>query len=402
MPPRPSNSLGAAAYVGGVATIGWLWLDERFDLRKWRRVSYDVVQQSGAEPIRLSMRCRTRPPPIGCMEWPAGRVLLQWAVDEADIANEDGVILELGAGIGITAIGLAMARQQQQQKQQRRSVASVVATDVCDATLGLLRENAAAHGLSPDTLNVAKWDAAGGEASLATMPCRLDAVTHLVGADVVYHGFGVNNAADNTELEATTADVGFPHTLAALLKAKPSINVSLLIVDRFSGGAVAAVAASAGVPHQSTVEDPAISRFIRTCEELGLDVEKTPVPSAVLAKVAASQSLINRAYWYLAGHYAGMTILKVTPAPPGRHMYEHIAAGVHEGIGCDRSGVLPIIGPRYTIPGANYDLCEAEYLKLREEEQQRFRRVEPSRFYRRRGDGNGASVPVRLDLPPSA
>ena len=75
---------------------------------------------------------------------------------------------------------------------------------------------------------------------------------------------------------------------------------------------------------------------------------------------------------------------------------------VSAGAPCLPDRVLPIIGPRYTIPGANYDLCEAEYLKLREEEQQRFRRVEPSRFYRRRGDGNGASVPVRLDLPPSA
>merc|ERR1719399_760334 len=39
-------------------------------------------------------------------------------------------------------------------------------------------------------------------------------------------------------------------------------------------------------------------------------------------------------------------------------------AGVHPGVMCDRSGMRPIVGTRYHLRGANYDLCEAEYNKL--------------------------------------
>ena len=37
---------------------------------------------------------------------------------------------------------------------------------------------------------------------------------------------------------------------------------------------------------------------------------------------------------------------------------------IHYGIGCDRSGQNPIIGNRYKLRRANYDLCEEEFLKL--------------------------------------
>jgi hypothetical protein len=40
------------------------------------------------------------------------------------------------------------------------------------------------------------------------------------------------------------------------------------------------------------------------------------------------------------------------------------AAAVHPGVACDRSGVCPIVGVRYSVPGANYDLCAAEFEKL--------------------------------------
>ena len=42
--------------------------------------------------------------------------------------------------------------------------------------------------------------------------------------------------------------------------------------------------------------------------------------------------------------------------------------GKHIGIVCDRSGMSPIVGPRYNVPGANYDLCEAEFDQLPESE----------------------------------
>jgi len=46
----------------------------------------------------------------------------------------------------------------------------------------------------------------------------------------------------------------------------------------------------------------------------------------------------------------------VPPPPPPR--------AVHHGVTCDRSGMSPIVGPRFHLPGRDYDLCEAEFLKL--------------------------------------
>ena len=311
---RALGNLQFGAYLAGCSSLLAVMLDERFDIRKWKRVDYDVTQRrEGASTVRLSVQCRTRPPPIGCMEWPAGRILLQWALDEAGVADESergsGAVLELGAGIGITAIGLAMARRQNGVAPSAST--RVVATDVCDGTLALLRSNAAAHGLDEDALRIANWDAARGEASLATLPCRLEDVTHVVGADVVYYGFGVNNPSDNSETVESHGypeRVGFPHTLAALLREKPSLRVCLLTADRFSGGMVAAVAATAGVYQPSTTVDPAIAAFVRSCEELGLDVCRTPLPPRVASDVAASQSVLARSVWWLAGHYDGMRI----------------------------------------------------------------------------------------------
>ena len=42
--------------------------------------------------------------------------------------------------------------------------------------------------------------------------------------------------------------------------------------------------------------------------------------------------------------------------------------GKHIGVVCDRSGMSPIVGPRYNVPGANYDLCKAEFDLLPESE----------------------------------
>lgn len=47
-------------------------------------------------------------------------------------------------------------------------------------------------------------------------------------------------------------------------------------------------------------------------------------------------------------------------------------AVVHEGYSCDRSGVSPIVGPRYHMVGLDYHLCEAEYRKLPEHERTRY------------------------------
>ena len=51
-------------------------------------------------------------------------------------------------------------------------------------------------------------------------------------------------------------------------------------------------------------------------------------------------------------------------------------AAVHHGISCDRSGMCPIVGTRYHLPGQNYDLCQAEWDKLPPQEQATYERIE--------------------------
>ena len=40
------------------------------------------------------------------------------------------------------------------------------------------------------------------------------------------------------------------------------------------------------------------------------------------------------------------------------------ALPVHYGVECDKSHMNPIVGPRYHVPGNNYDLCAAEFDKV--------------------------------------
>lgn len=51
-------------------------------------------------------------------------------------------------------------------------------------------------------------------------------------------------------------------------------------------------------------------------------------------------------------------------------------AAVHEGVSCDGSGQNPIVGPRFRLKGANYDLCEKEFGKLTEEQRADFERID--------------------------
>ena len=282
--------------------------DHYLDIRKWKRVKCQVPTQDAA--IDLNLRARTRPPPIGCMEWPGGRVLLQWALDVADLgANTSGTVLEIGSGIGLTAIGLALAREQSGSAQPQ----PVLATDVCDASLKLLSDNAAAHQLDTSALHVSHWDAAGGETALASLPIPVEQIDHVIGSDCVYHGFGSSSDASGHGLEKT---------LAALLTARPSLRIHLLVVNRFSGGAVAALSGAAGVnaTSASTAVDPAIANFVRECEARGLEVSHEPIPPRVLERVAQSRGLLARAYYWLVDYDEGLSMMTVTPtrgaAPP--------------------------------------------------------------------------------------
>merc|ERR1719498_1369987 len=51
--------------------------------------------------------------------------------------------------------------------------------------------------------------------------------------------------------------------------------------------------------------------------------------------------------------------------------------GIHPGVRCDRSGMCPIVGMRYHLNGHDYDLCQAEYDKLSDEEKCSYTAIAP-------------------------
>lgn len=77
-------------------------------------------------------------------------------------------------------------------------------------------------------------------------------------------------------------------------------------------------------------------------------------------------------------------------------------APVHFGVECDLSGMCPIVGARYHLPGCNFDLCESEFRKLDADARSAFVKIErpvaraacrapcrAPRFARRAGGGGG-------------
>ena len=51
---------------------------------------------------------------------------------------------------------------------------------------------------------------------------------------------------------------------------------------------------------------------------------------------------------------------------------------IHPGVVCDKSGMDPIVGTRYTLTGEDYDLCQAEYDKLPAAEQLLYTAIPPA------------------------
>ena len=304
--------------------MAYLFVDEHFDLRPWRSKHHRV--QSSTMPTLVSMRLRhrSRPPPIGCAEWPAGRVLLQLLIDDKELGLLRGVpstsgaapatVLEVGAGIGTTAVGLALVAQaladaysygsSAQGADGRAPPLRLVATDTCEESLANLRANAASNGLEAPALQAALWDAAGGTAALASCPIPPIEITHLIGADVVYHGGADGVGADE-------CGRGLAATLAALLRAQPEATATLLLVDRFSGGAISAVAMQAGVEHPSCTVDPALVAFQQHCRQHDLDVSWAPLPDSVVRSISATQAPWTRAAWWLACTWEGLQVYTI-------------------------------------------------------------------------------------------
>ena len=160
---RAATARAALGYFGVGGALALYTVDEQFDLRRWRVARHHVVAPSLAAPLSLSLQARTRPPPIGAMDWPAGRVLLQLLLEgDAErglppVPPRGATVLEIGAGIGTAAVGLAAAVKQTELRGEleeeqaaacqpggvlpaggvRPPVTRVLATDVCTESLAL-------------------------------------------------------------------------------------------------------------------------------------------------------------------------------------------------------------------------------------------------------------------------
>ena len=330
---RSSNASAAVAYFGVGGALALYTLDEKLDLRQWKHVSH-AIDGSSSVSIRSRVRAGNGEAGQGCVDWPAGRVLLQWALD-GGLPLRGAAILEIGAGVGLTSIGLALAAAR--DGGGGGAASSVIAADVCEHALATLRANAAANlgaPAPPDSasatdacfggggeaggggLRVLRWNAAGGRAAVARLRgagVEVAQLTHVLGADIVSQPWGTARAALEDEADEA-AGGGLEATLAALLDEKPALRVTLLLMDRCAGGAIGALSAAAGQPPgvAGAGRDPALVRFERRCERLGLRLERRRVPEEVMRRVSAAQPLHVRAQWWLADTTAGLWLYDVS------------------------------------------------------------------------------------------
>ena len=258
-----------------------------FGASPWRAREHIIIVR-GERRCALRIRERRSPPPIGCHLWPASHVMLHWALDSW--RDEEGaVVLEIGAGCGLTAIGLALA-------SPPGCVHSVLATDRCAQSLSNCGANVERNGAAR-VVRCASWDMNDEP------PCDMRAVTHVLAADVVYHGAGGQQLVDR---------------LAHLLVANPKLEVALVLVDRFSGGAVAGMSALTGMPSATVAAsalDPAIEAFERAAAGAGLALEHELLGDGVARDLTASLPFWERVRWMCLGHWEAMRLYRVRLEP---------------------------------------------------------------------------------------
>jgi len=290
--------------AGGALCSVWL-LDESLGLRQWELSKHCVKSPSLAKPLVFQIEARTRPPPIGAIDWPAGRVLLQWCLDHLP---PRAVVLEIGSGIGTTALGLACANSDEDGIARR-----IIATDFDDEVLSILRSNAELNGMSDSPcLSIHKWDAALGAASAKALPVPAAAarkLTHVVGSDLVYYG----GTDDHWHGEGE----GLVSTLSELLRSAPNLEVYLLCVAR--GPAEVpynADSSGGGMPPSNALKAEykdylSLRYFEQKCAARGLTARREPIPAETIRRVNDSQWLPLRASWWLLGIWESLVLYRV-------------------------------------------------------------------------------------------
>jgi len=240
-----------------------------------------VVPSEGGWPeCSLLIREQRMPPPIGMVVWPASHVMLHGILPGV---GKGAVVLEMGSGCGLVAVGLAKLCDE----------CHVIASDRCDASLENCRFNVELNSVA-DKVSVTKWDIASG-----SPPCDMKAVTHLIAADVVYHGAGGEVLVEE---------------LHRLLGENPHLHVWIVLVDRFSGGAFAAVSGVAGTPNVTVTArvDPQIVTFERAAAAAGLQLVQASLGKEAEGRLLASMSMWERARWALLGMWDGFRIYRVS------------------------------------------------------------------------------------------
>ena len=260
--------------------------------RRWKRVEHLDITSPRTATFCLDLRAVWKAPPLDSIDWPAGRVLLQLLLDTLPL--RDAKVLELGAGIGTTAVGLAIATSN-----------SITAVDHDRDALQLLQKNAQRNGVT--SLHTALWDAAGGRDAAQALPESVGAsLTHVVGSDLVYHG----GAEDASVADDKNCGRGLASTLAALATAHPDVEMTLLLVERFPRPAASIPAEHAGNGWEGR-RDPALVAFERRCASNGLRFDRVRVPDDTQRRVHEAQWPWMRAAWWLNDTWDTLWVYKL-------------------------------------------------------------------------------------------
>jgi len=241
-------------------------------LQQWREIPISI----DAGRMNFVIREKLHPPPFGCVLWPAGRVLLDYALKELP---PESVVIEVGSGCGLTAIGIALARPS----------IKVIATDRCNEALKNLEHNVQCSDLS-GKVDVLHWNVADNNHNL---PFDVSQVTDIIAADIIY---------------GTGADDGLVHSLARLFGINPNLRVHLLLVERYG-------AESEGVGFDSSITNFEAA-FGKEGPGAGLDCTSKRLPESILSRATArSNYWWSHASWWFSWYYATFHLYRISKLP---------------------------------------------------------------------------------------
>jgi hypothetical protein len=311
---KPSRILGASLFT----FLGFQYADSKGWVREWRIKQHAVAIAGLAEPTVIAFRYRCVPPPIGLLEWPAGRILLQLAVD-GGIPLQDACVLEIGSGSGTTAVGfqkaITTAFYSSTSIDHKSNPTTLIATDVCHESLQNLMFNARLNNLEahesgpckPNSIRVCHWNATGGD--IESLPAPVSELTHVIGADVAYFGGPSSLSTDRNDRHLVK-------TISELLAANPRLSgkITLLLVDRFSGPSVAAVSQLVGVgaENMTPLIDPAIQHFENECVRFDLHASREYISDDLQQRILEGLSSFDRFKWMWFGNFEGMYVYRIS------------------------------------------------------------------------------------------